>query len=190
MAEPPVDASQVSAIFPDPPPFWRDFTTEKIEQIESLRIRYAEQTGLDPSAVLRVPDVPDELINLQPPPEPAEGTWRLYGEPATLNIDLQSLEAAGIDTLVPTEGSIDGKHIDRALELKRLAKSLLLNFLECMGVMGTNPAQVGLPRFPDQRPPQHQLISSPTGKRKGSRPPHAPPQLPPYPERIPPTSGP
>lgn len=84
MAEPPVDPSQVSAIFPDPPPFWRDFTTEKIEQIESLRSRYADQTGLKPSDVLRVPNIPDDLINLQPPAEPAEGTWRLYGEPATV----------------------------------------------------------------------------------------------------------
>lgn len=78
------DPSQASETWPDPPPFWRDFTTEKIEQMESLRTRYADQNGLTASAVVRVPDVPDSLINLQPPPEPTGGKWRLYGIAATV----------------------------------------------------------------------------------------------------------
>jgi len=41
--------------------------------------------------------------------------------------------------LLPPDGS--SSHFDRALILKRLAKSLLLNFLELMGIMSINPEQ-------------------------------------------------
>lgn len=84
MADQAMDASSASWTFPDPPPFWRDFTTDKIERMESLRSRYADQTGLDISTIVRVPDVPEGLATLQPPPEPADGKWRLFGEPLTV----------------------------------------------------------------------------------------------------------
>jgi mediator of RNA polymerase II transcription subunit 7 len=84
MADQPIDTSSASSTFPDPPPFWRDFTTDKIERMESLRSRYADQTGLDVSNVIRVPNVPEDLTNLQPPPEPADGKWRLFGETVTV----------------------------------------------------------------------------------------------------------
>ncbi|KAK1772004.1 MED7 protein-domain-containing protein [Phialemonium atrogriseum] len=142
MAEPINEPSIVSSTFPDPPPFWQDFTPEKIERFESLKSRYANQQGLDAAAVIRVPDVPEDLVNLQPPAEPADRKWRLFGEVQTLDDELQSLETAGIDRLVPaSESDQDGKHIDRAFALKRLAKSLLLNFLEWMGVMAIAPEQ-------------------------------------------------
>ncbi len=79
-----------SSTFPDPPPFWRDFTTDKVERMESLRTRYADQTGLDSSTIIRVPDVPEDLVNLQPPAEPADGKWRLFGMELTVRAQLFS----------------------------------------------------------------------------------------------------
>ncbi|KAB5543136.1 MED7 protein-domain-containing protein [Coniochaeta sp. 2T2.1] len=156
MADEPIDTSKASSTFPDPPTFWRDFTTEKLDRMDELRARYADQSGLDIATVMRVPSVPEDLVNLQPPAEPADGKWRLFGETLTvwppllllclafsLRLDdkLQSLEAANVQRLVPSEDELEGKHIDRAFVLKRLAKSMLLNFLELMGVMGIAPEQ-------------------------------------------------
>ena len=67
----------------------------------------------------------------------------MFGVCVQLHDDLQSLEGAGIERLgPPTIVNEDGKHADLALELKRLSKSLLLNFLEWMGAMSTNPQKV------------------------------------------------
>ncbi|KAB5518894.1 MED7 protein-domain-containing protein [Coniochaeta sp. 2T2.1] len=141
MADEPIDTSKASSTFPDPPTFWRDFTAEKLDRMDELRTRYADQSGLDIATVVRVPNVPEDLVNLQPPAEPAGGKWRLFGEALTLDDKLQSLEAANVQRLVPSEDELEGKHIDRAFVLKRLAKSMLLNFLELMGVMGIAPEQ-------------------------------------------------
>jgi mediator of RNA polymerase II transcription subunit 7 len=60
---------------------------------------------------------------------------------------LPSLAEQGIEQLYTppstpsSSGSGSATHSDRALILKRLAKSLLLNFLELMGIMSVNPDQ-------------------------------------------------
>jgi mediator of RNA polymerase II transcription subunit 7 len=61
-----------------------------------------------------------------------------------LNEELPSLEEQGIPQVYtpPATPTGSGKHFDRALILKRLAKSLLLNFLELVGIMSVNPEQV------------------------------------------------
>lgn len=64
-----------------------------------------------------------------------------------LDDKLPSLEEQGVERLVHQGidyGDKDGKHVDRAIELKRLAKSLLLNFLELVGIMSTTPEAVRL----------------------------------------------
>jgi mediator of RNA polymerase II transcription subunit 7 len=55
---------------------------------------------------------------------------------------LPSLADQGIQRLGPSpaEFTADGSRIDAALELKKLAKSLLLNFLELSGILHVNPA--------------------------------------------------
>jgi len=74
------DGNKVAHLWPDPPAFWKDFTSENIERYNALKQTYAQQHGLSPDALVRIPDVPAGLINLQPPPEPVDGKWKLYGQ--------------------------------------------------------------------------------------------------------------
>lgn len=157
----------LASAFPNPPPFWKDFTPDKITRMEELSKNYMD-TLLpgdisDPSAVIRVPDVPEDLIHLQPPAEPEDGQWRVYGDLYKLNDELPTLEDQGILNLPPTHPSRANNtatttasaadpsstaaitpseipYSDRALELKRLVKSLLLNFLELTGVLASTPS--------------------------------------------------
>ncbi|KAK3380873.1 MED7 protein-domain-containing protein [Podospora didyma] len=143
------DNAKAAALYPDPPGFWHDFSDENIARFDSLKQEFAEQNGLDSDTVLHIPDTPEDLIGLQPPLEPADGKWKIFNIPSSLEQELQSLEEGGIQRLGPlTETDRDGKHVDRAFELKRLAKSLLLNYLELVGVMPINPAH-GLEKVQD-----------------------------------------
>ncbi|RMJ09944.1 hypothetical protein BHE90_014002 [Fusarium euwallaceae] len=132
----------LSSTFPNPPPFWKDFTPEKLSRIEALRTAHLSQHEGEPLTV-RVPNVPEDLINLQPPAEPTDGRWRVFGDQYMLDDKLPTLEEQGIINLPSTtpSDSKDVKHFDRAFELKRLAKSLLLNFLELTGTLAQNPEQ-------------------------------------------------
>lgn len=141
----------VSSTWPPPPPFWKSFTPENVSRIAELRKEAAaaaaaaeDDTGANrrPST-LNLP-VPKELRHLQPPSEPENGIWRVFGAQYRLAEELPQLEEQGVRRLFPNpdERDQDGKHFDRATILKRLAKSLLLNFLELAGVFATNPNAV------------------------------------------------
>ncbi|KAF6832285.1 hypothetical protein CPLU01_06249 [Colletotrichum plurivorum] len=143
MADNPEEPSQnaLASTFPNPPPFWRHFTPENINRIEDLRKAQAEKDGFAVKDLpARLPDIPEDLMNLQPPAEPAAGTWKVLGGNYTLDDKLPSLEDGEIKRLVPAHSDEkDGKHLDRAFELKKMAKSLLLNFLELVSIMAVVP---------------------------------------------------
>ncbi|KAF4444804.1 hypothetical protein F53441_11062 [Fusarium austroafricanum] len=141
MAEQQQEAPPLSSMYPNPPPFWQDFTADKISRIQELRASYIAQHGGDPLTV-RVPDVPEDLTNLQPPAEPADGRWRIFNGNYSLEDKLPTLEESGVTNLLSSSQSEskDAKRFDRAFELKRIAKSLLLNFLELSGTLSHNPS--------------------------------------------------
>lgn len=137
MAEQPPGA--LTAAFPPPPKYFTSFTPENLDALNELR---------KPNGTLPPTDeLPEELQVLVPPPPP-EKRYRAFGEPWTLPEIYPSLEDAGIQQLYssPSSGSQNGKEkessLDRTLELRRLSKSLLLNYLELVGVMGIAPEKV------------------------------------------------
>ncbi|CAG8953655.1 hypothetical protein HYFRA_00010114 [Hymenoscyphus fraxineus] len=136
--------ARLAASFPAPPPFWQSFTEENTTLISSLRASQSVEPAkeFDPSTTLppRILDLPAELRYLQPPEPPAEGVYRCFGDAYDLNNPLPSLEEQDIQQLyIPPSSPTAGKHSDRALILKRIAKSLLLNFIELVGIMSINP---------------------------------------------------
>ncbi|KAL7622153.1 Mediator of RNA polymerase II transcription subunit 7 [Parahypoxylon ruwenzoriense] len=135
------EPAQVSSTWPPPPPFWEAFTPENLARIDELRKQHAERDGVNDASKIRLHDLPRELRNLQPPLEPADGEWRVFGDKYRLVDELPKLEDMQIRRLFPNpeDRDRDGKHFDRALILKRLAKSLLLNFLELMDLFATSP---------------------------------------------------
>ncbi|KAL7931514.1 MED7 domain-containing protein [Trichoderma chlorosporum] len=130
----------LASTFPNPPDFWKEFTPDRIAEIAELR-RGQAADGEDVDNV-RIPNLPEHLTALQPPPEPVDGRWRVFGDQYMLDDKLPTLEEQGIENLPATASSSakDAKHYDRAFELKRLTKSLLLNILELVGTLARNAA--------------------------------------------------
>ncbi|KAK0120318.1 Mediator of RNA polymerase II transcription subunit 7 [Cadophora gregata] len=140
-------ASSLATAFPSPPPFWKSFTPENTAQIATLRsaeLSYPRQAQ-DPAkqVPVRILDLPAELRDLQPPEPPADGVYRCFGDLFRLDEPLPTLQALGLEQLYTPPGTPNGngKHADRAFILKRMAKSLLLNFLELVGIMSIDPEQ-------------------------------------------------
>ncbi|POS70138.1 hypothetical protein DHEL01_v211470 [Diaporthe helianthi] len=147
----------ISSTYPNPPDFlWRDFTPENISRYDDLskKWRLEHPEAADQATIPPIPDLPQDLRHLQPPPEPADGAWKLYGDRFTLKDELPTLEEMGVPRLVPSaiqsttpanhhpsssSSSSPDANRERALNLKRLAKSVLLNFLELMGAASIDP---------------------------------------------------
>lgn len=80
----------LASTFPNPPDFWKAFTPDRIAKIEELRRAHAADEDEDADAdadaegastdIVRIANLPEDLIALQPPPEPADGRWRVFGD--------------------------------------------------------------------------------------------------------------
>jgi len=121
-----------SSAFPLPPNYYRNFTEENVEKVR--------ETSKDA--------LPAELQQLVPPPLPKDGTYQCFGQTWNIKNELPSLQASGIQDLFPRDGegvgSKEGTH-ERTDELRRCARSLLLNYLELVGILGIAPE-----KFPDK----------------------------------------
>ncbi|KAI9712468.1 MAG: hypothetical protein M1812_006883 [Candelaria pacifica] len=147
----------VSAAFPAPPPFYKHFTPQNLSHLKEAQ----ESQSLDQIASVQQVDasrsnsfdLPPELRCLIPPEPPKAGLYRNFGDSYNVIDVLPSLKDQGIEQLYPSppnsptttaaDGTKVARNFDRAFYLKKIARSLLLNFLELIGTLAVAPEQYG-----------------------------------------------
>ncbi|KAI8800323.1 mediator complex, subunit Med7 [Cladochytrium replicatum] len=124
----------LAAVYPFPPQYYKLYSDERIARFNRLkdasveRVELEQQGNIDALGAF-IP-VAEETLD---PPEPVEGIYQMFGQQYTTAEKLPSLTQQGIPQLFP-----DGP-IDRVAELRNMNHSLLLNFLELVDIMSTEP---------------------------------------------------
>ncbi|KAI9765422.1 MAG: Mediator of RNA polymerase II transcription subunit 7 [Geoglossum simile] len=150
MAEPQQGHTHAAA-FPAPPPFFRHFTTENLSRLKDQRAGTQRAVSGGSTNQAELENLPDELRCLIPPIPPEDGRYWSFGDRYNITDRLPSLEDQGIRQIYPSQprppalNDIDGTQSewtqDRAVILRRMAESLLLNFLELVGVLAISPSE-------------------------------------------------
>ncbi|MCJ1245377.1 Mediator of RNA polymerase II transcription subunit 7 [Trapelia coarctata] len=136
----------ISVAFPAPPPFYKDFTEENVASYTELQAAASTDTTNIQSSQLPHPsilDLPPELRYLRPPSPPPNGKYRSFGESLSLSASLPPLppETPSLYPSPPT-----------SQHLVRLTRSLLLNFLELLHILATDPSATEYgPKWDDLR---------------------------------------
>ncbi|KEF60179.1 uncharacterized protein A1O9_05029 [Exophiala aquamarina CBS 119918] len=129
MAEPDPPLQLPEAPFPAPPPFWRHFTVANEEQLKKYE-------SLEPSEGYQKLPIPLAYLRPPPPPPSAAEHYTTFGQKQV--IDPTKPSSLPLDQLLfdPNQPKLD-----HAFLLKKLTKSLLLNFLELTTLLSLDPTQ-------------------------------------------------
>lgn len=120
----------ISLLYPPPPPYYKFFNAENIEKFKSWKLENQDADAVPPG----------ELKLQVPPTAPTGNQYRGYGSIWALTNDLPSLKESGWRQLYNEEDEkITSK--TKIVELHKLLDSLLLNFLELVGIMSVEPAK-------------------------------------------------
>ncbi|KLJ10781.1 hypothetical protein EMPG_13859 [Blastomyces silverae] len=142
MAE--ADQQKVTAAFPPPPPFWKHFTSQNLKKLDDCKKEHEKNLGSKQTwtpEALRMLELPPELQFLVPPQAPTSGSYSIFGESQSVSINLPSLQDQGIEQLYPSPpaGQENALPANHRFYLLKISKSLLLNFLEFIGVLALCP---------------------------------------------------
>ncbi|KAK6461701.1 mediator of RNA polymerase II transcription subunit 7 [Scheffersomyces coipomensis] len=141
----------ISSLYPPPPPYVKFFTDENLNKLEDWKVNKAQQQQQQQQRELQdgeskeeeeeediVP--PGELRFLVPPKAPEGSHYRGYGNIWSFEDKLPSLKSANWEQLYPDDDeSITSE--TKIKELHKLSDSLLLNFLELIGIASIDPQQ-------------------------------------------------
>ncbi|QPG73880.1 hypothetical protein FOA43_001195 [Brettanomyces nanus] len=133
----------VSSLYPPPPPYIRFFTNDNVKKVKQLL-----EEGKSDEEISKIKN----LKFLIPPQQPDKPTYRSFGDVWPFEDRFITLKESGVPQLYEGEEKSEGEAGDdkdyeeevftqeRIEELKKLTKSLLLNFLELVGVLSKNPS--------------------------------------------------
>lgn len=152
----------IAALYPPPPPYYEFFTKENIEKANqwikeneealakmqnSNKQEISEEKGSEEEKQTNELEIPNDIRFLIPPKRPEGPSYRLFGDMWLFKDQMPTLKEMNVEQLY--EDELEDKDSDktegnehsvkRIEELKKLFKSLLLNFLELIGVVSKNP---------------------------------------------------
>ncbi|CAB4256812.1 similar to Saccharomyces cerevisiae YOL135C MED7 Subunit of the RNA polymerase II mediator complex [Maudiozyma barnettii] len=142
-----VESNDISSLYPPPPPYMKFFTNENLEKLaQNKQEKGSEETKEPSEEVGRTIEetITSELDFLSPPPMPSTHQYRAFGSVWQVKDELPDLETLGITRLYKksdsdTNGDVPTSYQYKTQELRKLLKSLLLNYLELVGVLSINP---------------------------------------------------
>ncbi|KAG5438512.1 hypothetical protein PCANB_002616 [Pneumocystis canis] len=132
--------TELSSTFPPPPQHYKLFTDENLRAFETNQ--YGEIRDTCFSDISGAANIQDSTLAMffTPPKIPTKGSYQCFHEYWKIPDELPSLTEFGIPQLFDTtNGPLNAQ--ERIAELKKMLKSLLLNFLELVGIMGIAPEQ-------------------------------------------------
>ncbi|CUM65281.1 uncharacterized protein PRCAT00002915001 [Priceomyces carsonii] len=126
----------ISSLYPPPPPFVKFFTTENVKKLEEWKQNHNNTEDIAENEE----SPPGELKLLIPPKAPEQEHYRGYGNLWSFEDKLPNLEESGWKQLYKeNDENITSK--TKIEELHKLMDSLLLNFLEVVGIASIEPQQ-------------------------------------------------
>ncbi|KAJ4299061.1 Mediator of RNA polymerase II transcription subunit 7 [Kalmusia sp. IMI 367209] len=159
MAQPPEDEEQFHSYFPNPPPFYKHFTSKNLDALAQLK----EEDNItdDPDAPLTAAQIlalPAELRYLVPPEPPTPDTpYSVFGKKTKINEvddypEVMSYIRARLWDEETNTGFLDWKYeqlypssdpdwssLDRQTYLFRFLRSIILSYIELLGIIAQNP---------------------------------------------------
>ncbi|EMR08222.2 hypothetical protein PNEG_03391 [Pneumocystis murina B123] len=132
--------TELSSTFPPPPRHYKLFTKENLDAFKEKKYDFIRD--LDNLGVYDATNTCSPKLErfFTPPKAPTKGFYRCFHEQWKIPDELPSLSDFGIQELFDSSnGPLCAQK--RVNELKKMLKSLLLNFLELVGIMSIAPEQ-------------------------------------------------
>lgn len=133
--------NEISTLYPPPPPYYKFFTPENIARYKKLK----EENKSDDE----ISEIPDVKF-LVKPKQPQKEQYSSFGELWWFKDKIVGLKESGIEQIYPESEPItqsnDEDEVEEVFtqaridELKKMAKSLLLNYLQLIGLLVKNPS--------------------------------------------------
>ncbi|CAG99357.1 mediator complex subunit MED7 [Kluyveromyces lactis] len=148
------DKNEVSSLYPPPPPFIQFFTEENSKLFR--------ECGKDEEKLAKCTTKQREQLKYFVKPElPRDGSYRAFGNVWKIKDELPELSQMGIEQLYrkresvtelengtttevepsPQDSQSGTNYENKIQESKKLMKSLLLNFLELIGILGVDSSR-------------------------------------------------
>lgn len=144
-------SNDISSLYPPAPPYIKFFTNENVEKVKEYKknktvTNNEEEDGVkDENNNGEGTKTNDDIITCEldfliPPPMPSNQQYRAFGSVWQVKDQLPDLEVMGITQLYKkSEDEEANNYQNKIQELRKLLKSLLLNYLELVGIISINP---------------------------------------------------